>query len=353
MSQKRITLAMVAKETGYTVATVSMALRNRPQVNAQTRELIQQAAAEMGYVPDPQLSRLMFKLRDSKSRQGTEALGYITSKNAQNRRGNPHVQAGYDVLKATAEAKGFVLEEFFLPDYETHPGRLERICRHRGIQGLVFSGIEPGDAFPEFKLDRFSLATSGRTVHLPIHRACQDQYADTQVLLQQLQGRGYRRLGMILPHSSDLRVNSLFSAAFRVFQSQQPEENRMEPEFCHEMSREALVDWVRRTQPDGIVFHAPNTKTMRGWLEEEGIHVPEDIALAALDLPPDEPGSTGMVQNSHAVAEATVDLVVNQIIRNQTGFPAAPRVVLIEGHFQAGEMAPIRTEAVAELSSVG
>ena len=337
-----MTLGAVAQATGYTIATVSMALRNLPQVNAKTRQTIQETATAMGYVPDPELSRLMFKLREQKKPRDTAALGYITAVDPHIRSSNPHMKIGYRVLKATAEARGFVLEELFLPDYENQPGRMLKICQHRGIRGLIFSGIEPGRVLPHLELDGFSLATTGRTVPFPIHRACQDQYADTMVLLQELNQLGYRRLGMILPHSSDLRVNSLFSAAFRVYLSQQPEGNRIEPLLCEEVTPALLVDWVRRVQPDGIVFHAPPTAIMQGWLADAGFRVPEAFALAALDLPPNEPDSTGMVQNNGAVAEATVDLVVNQIIRNQSGYPKTPRVVLIEGCFQRGKMAPQR-----------
>lgn len=48
----------VARRTGVSTATVSRALRGLPNVSPRTRELVQAAAAELGYVPSPSASGL-------------------------------------------------------------------------------------------------------------------------------------------------------------------------------------------------------------------------------------------------------------------------------------------------------
>lgn len=48
----------VARRTGVSTATVSRALRGLPNVSPQTRELVQAAATELGYVPSPSASGL-------------------------------------------------------------------------------------------------------------------------------------------------------------------------------------------------------------------------------------------------------------------------------------------------------
>ena len=47
---KRVTLQDIAQATGYSANTVSHALKNKPDISAQTREHIQNVAREMGYV---------------------------------------------------------------------------------------------------------------------------------------------------------------------------------------------------------------------------------------------------------------------------------------------------------------
>ena len=46
-----VTLKMLAKECGVSVATVSKALNGAPDISAETAARIQKAAAEMGYTP--------------------------------------------------------------------------------------------------------------------------------------------------------------------------------------------------------------------------------------------------------------------------------------------------------------
>ena len=50
--------------------TVSLALRDSPKISAVTRERIRKIALQLGYQPDPELSRLLKHLRLSRTAQG-------------------------------------------------------------------------------------------------------------------------------------------------------------------------------------------------------------------------------------------------------------------------------------------
>jgi len=47
-----VTIKMIAKECGYSVATVSKALNDAPDISAETRDRIRKVASEMGYMPN-------------------------------------------------------------------------------------------------------------------------------------------------------------------------------------------------------------------------------------------------------------------------------------------------------------
>ena len=49
-SSKHVTLEDIAKRTGYSINTVSHALRNKDDIARETRDKIQRVAAEMGYM---------------------------------------------------------------------------------------------------------------------------------------------------------------------------------------------------------------------------------------------------------------------------------------------------------------
>jgi len=60
-------MADFAKEPGVSVMTVSYALRYHAKIPKATRERVQREAKRLGYVPSPEISRLMHLLRAGRS----------------------------------------------------------------------------------------------------------------------------------------------------------------------------------------------------------------------------------------------------------------------------------------------
>src|SRR5688572_14522424 len=67
---RRVGLRAVAEAAGVSLMTVSLALRNSPRVSSRTRTRIAQLADKLGYRPDPEISRLMSRLRPARSAGG-------------------------------------------------------------------------------------------------------------------------------------------------------------------------------------------------------------------------------------------------------------------------------------------
>ena len=57
------TIALLAKATGYSTATVSLALRHHPRISDTTRREIAAKAEELGYRPNPMVRALMADVR--------------------------------------------------------------------------------------------------------------------------------------------------------------------------------------------------------------------------------------------------------------------------------------------------
>ena len=47
-----VTIKMIAKECGFSIATVSKALNGAPDISAETKETIRKVASQMGYTPN-------------------------------------------------------------------------------------------------------------------------------------------------------------------------------------------------------------------------------------------------------------------------------------------------------------
>ncbi|MEO6003373.1 MAG: BsuBI/PstI family type II restriction endonuclease [Opitutus sp.] len=67
---RRVGLREIASAAGVCLMTVSLSLRGSSKISVDTRNRIQRLAINMGYRPDPEISRLMRHLRSSQTSQG-------------------------------------------------------------------------------------------------------------------------------------------------------------------------------------------------------------------------------------------------------------------------------------------
>jgi len=75
----RITLRAIARRVGCSHVTVARALSDTGAVREATRDRIRRVAREMGYAPDPVMSRMMQHIRESPERRKTETIGFVCS----------------------------------------------------------------------------------------------------------------------------------------------------------------------------------------------------------------------------------------------------------------------------------
>lgn len=92
--RKRVTLADIAAETGYTINTVSHALKEKPDIAPATRRQIQQVAARLGYVRND----MACALRSGRSQTIAVIAGAIT---------NPFYAVMIDALYRCAEKMSY------------------------------------------------------------------------------------------------------------------------------------------------------------------------------------------------------------------------------------------------------
>lgn len=75
MKNKTVTLADIAKATGFSANTVSHALNNKPDISEKTKKLIKETAEKMGYIANSSASFL----RSGKSKNITIIVPDITN----------------------------------------------------------------------------------------------------------------------------------------------------------------------------------------------------------------------------------------------------------------------------------
>jgi LacI family transcriptional regulator len=127
---RRVLLEDIAKATGYTVNTVSRALKDKPDIARNTRASIQKVAADMGYVRNTVAS----SLRSGQSR----ALAVIVGEAS-----NPFYAIMIDTIHDIAEANGYTVMVFCSRDMEAQEQKAIITAIGRQVDGvLLFPGAK-------------------------------------------------------------------------------------------------------------------------------------------------------------------------------------------------------------------
>ena len=128
----RVTIRDIARETGYSKTTVSFAFNDPARISSEARRKILDAAATLGYVPDPVARSL------SRRRVGT--IGLLLPQPIPFALSNPHLVRLISGLGSICNDEGLSLT--VLPPKR---GSLLATVRAAAVDGLVTIGLEPDD----------------------------------------------------------------------------------------------------------------------------------------------------------------------------------------------------------------
>jgi DNA-binding LacI/PurR family transcriptional regulator len=328
----------IAAEAGCSVMTVSLALRDHPKISESTRTRIRDVANRLGYRPNPMVATLMTHIRSSRPAQYQANLAFLTSHRIFSMRW-VHNDIYRGVLKR-AESLGFLVDIFYLDDYADHPGRLERILRSRNIQGVIISPLWESGSLEQLGWAEWSPAAVGYSLLAPrITRVSHHQFQGTELILETLRKKGYRRIGMAMDKIVDDKVNHAFTSAVAGFQLRHPEEERVPVLYWDgNWDPKELRHWLDTYKPQAVIGH----DGLIDHLNKIGVDIPGDVAFAHINLPAQigKWRPSGLNQNWELVGEAVVDSVVAQIHRNERGIPEVPKTILVDGDWVEGDTTP-------------
>ncbi|MCG7520006.1 LacI family DNA-binding transcriptional regulator [Ruegeria sp. Ofav3-42] len=193
----RATIKSISKETGYSVGTVSNALRGSESVREETRKEIQAAAARLGY----RVNMDGLKLRTNKSYR----VAVLVSVSADAEEEWEGVEFTRILAGISTALKGsqYELSVFNVADLEDAMEALKKIVHHGLADGVIFSGTlhhDPRIAF--LQQNGFPFVTmgmsDGETPHAYVDIDSQAAAYDATERLLRL---GHRRISLINPPS--------------------------------------------------------------------------------------------------------------------------------------------------------
>lgn len=185
-----MSIRKLAQSLGLSVSTVSRALNGYADVNAGTRERVEQAARELGYRPHPVAHRL------ATGRTGAVAL--VSPVLGSSRFDNSFAQLMHGVT-SRLEGAGYYLLSMALPAEETELPSLQRLLDAGVIDGLILTRTRPRDARVALLQARgIPFVTHGRTLHNEPHAWVDtDNERAMRLAVGRLVSLGHRRIAMI------------------------------------------------------------------------------------------------------------------------------------------------------------
>lgn len=322
-----VSMENIAQRAGVTRATVSLALRNHPRISEATRRKIRSLAEEMGYRPDPEMERLMTRVRQGRETAELPVMVLVTDFAKPLAEHSP-TSATWRGFIHRAEELGYAPQEMWrTPDLTG--ARVARILRARGVRGVVFSALQDTRWLLKMDISCFACAQIGNVIRRPLMSRCtSDKYHNTIIAAQELWRLGCRRLALIVPKGQEERVEHTFLSGYLVFHHLHHHSGWKFP-LVNESAwnGQRIAKWVAQHRPDGIIAAYPGLENA---LRET---LGDTIPLTAV-VNVETPEQAGINQRHEAIAAGAVDLVDAQLRRNITGALAEPKTLLVRGIWQ-------------------
>lgn len=317
--------------------TASYAMRNNPKISRATRERVQRAAKKIGYVPHPEIGRLMHLLRAKRmpTYQATLAfLSFSHDTHAATHRYTADVIAG---ARSRAAALGYSVDLLSVDSTEVSPGRLTTMLKSRGIRGVLIPPLPTvEDCAHLLDWRQFSIvAATYSAQNLIVNRVVPNHLNNIGLALGKLKMLGYFRLGLLLTGDFMLRANSAYQAALTLHQ--QAGDFAIIPALSvdtehPERSRENIRPWIDEHRPDLLITVGNAVPILRELL---GRNFGTKIGVCLLDHSGTGP-IAGIHQHPLIIGETAIDLLAGQVQRGELGFEKHPRVTMVDGAWVAG-----------------
>ncbi|MBK1876346.1 LacI family DNA-binding transcriptional regulator [Pelagicoccus mobilis] len=342
----KVSMSTIAAEVGVSKATVSLALRNSPEVSTAMKEKIRATADRLGYQLNPALGQLLSQIRNRDSYRATIALVNAHSE-ADSLKNHPTIPEYVEGIEQRADSLGYRIDYFWMNDPDLKARRLKSIMLARGIKGALAVGLMHDCQFPEKLLpvaDALPLVVTGvRTRNPTLPYVSVDHHGLALQAVENALRLGYKRPGLVLDETIDRLVEGRFSSGYLYGQMRLDRDARLEPFYQNGPEDDdfpAFSKWMEEQKPD-VIFTLYND--VSHWLEKLKLKAPEDIGLIQLEWRKSDPDWSGMRQHNDHTGEAAVDTLVGMIHRGETGLQADPRALLIAPSWQRGKTTSKKT----------
>ena len=268
-----VTIKDIARESGYSVSTVSRVLNNRNDVSPDARKKIEEVVAKFNFVPNNNAKHL--------KQNNSKAIGVL-------------VKGISNMLFASVEKTEYTLVVSYLDEDADEVEQAILLCRERKPLGLLFLGGNPEYFHREFSgVDVPCVLVTNRANEMHFENlssVATDDIAAARCAVDQLFVAGHRRIGILggdfdksyTSHQRVLGCEQSFSEHGAV----------LDVEHCYEKARFSFGSACRAMKrligkfPDVTAVFAMSDVMAIGAiraLRDLGYRVPEDVSVIGFD----------------------------------------------------------------------
>ncbi|XHR26797.1 MAG: LacI family DNA-binding transcriptional regulator [Chthoniobacteraceae bacterium] len=325
----------IALHTGFSTATVSLALRDKGRMAPATREKIRAAATELHYQALPNLSRALSLARHPQQGRFRETLAFITE---YPERRAPRFQSE---LQAAAtrrgESLGLKVEAFIVSGSPADHRRISRVLVARGIRGVIIcTRIKHRQSRLVLDWPKFAAVEIGRSVWSPdnLHKVERSVFYELADAMHLLKKAGYRRIGLAIEPWEEVMRRGIYSAAFLMGQQRFLPAQRIPPLSAEAAwSIQTFREWMFKHRPEVLIVYEP--KIILHWLHELGLKVPEDISVFSTNV--GESSFSGLRSDIDSLGASCVEMLSLLLERDELGLTPHFRNWLVKDFWQSGE----------------
>jgi LacI family transcriptional regulator len=341
----------VARESGFHVTTVSLALRDHGSIPEATRQRIRDAATKLGYEKNPVFYALSRFRKEGHVCSPAPRIAYLENfGSGSGATRSAHLQAILDGATRQAELLGYQLDPLAVGEDDHDSRSLSKYLREHQITGIVLGSFIPGFAEIALNWDEYAVAKIHSRHTEPEGTVIgNDQLREVRLAFRHLSALGYERIGLAVGRADEDACGHRHTAGYLMEETTLPPERHVPPLlFPYNMAWEPLCGmisrWVLRNRVDVVLC---NWSSIQGMLEHAGFRVPQDVACASLCVY-ETSGECGLTVKGLAgvrprldlVGERAVSNVVAQLKASERGLSEFPSSIYVQSHWQDGASAP-------------
>lgn len=338
---EKISLRRLAEEVGLHSSTVSRALSGHPAIRPSTVKRVEQAAARLGYVPNPDVRMAMRSIRRAteESLHGIFALLNFHPLDSAVQK-ELHEGRLYQGIMRRAEALGWKADEVEMRQAGMSAGRVVSILQARNIRGAILLPSPLNEQLPKnLDLgDLYLVATSPVWNTVPgfakVPAVLPAHWRNAQVIFEHLRDRGYRRPLLVIHGGIEDRHMHATEAAFLLSQNSGTWEANLP--ILKNLTPKSIREAYAKGQPDVIV--GPDLFVKKSMETDLGLRCPKDCAFIAYSRI--DPSIAGFDQQWDTIGEAAVDLLTGMLMQRAAQSKENQRVLLVQGEVQPGPTLP-------------